>query len=114
MKKRQSIDPTYDSTKDGFQYMVSTSVNHRSIGSKDIADPFVTHTVRVSLLDTIKGLFRGGVTVVVSVNPKNNRITEDVLELDAEYLSPGSTRQEDFHKGVMDRVIKAMDRLEDI
>jgi hypothetical protein len=99
--KRQSIEPTYDSAKDGKQYSISTGVNNHSIGSKDLDDPFVTHTVRVSFLDTLKGLLRGGVVVRVSVDGKNRRIVEDVMELNANYLGINCTRRDGFNKDIM-------------
>jgi hypothetical protein len=115
MKKRQSIKSTYDSAKDGYQYFVSTSVNHKPVSSQDIADPFVTQTVKVSLLDTLKGLFMGGVNVQVRVNPKNNRIVEDVMELDDQYLGLGAnTRRDEFEKQIFDSAIEAMDRDENV
>lgn len=113
MKKRISIKSTYDSVKDGSQYSIRTSVNGRSIGGRDLVDPFVTHTIKVSLIDTIKGLFRGGVKVVVSIDGKNNRIVEDVMELDDQYLGLGdNTRREDFNKQIMNQVIRDMDNME--
>ena len=113
--KRQSIKSTYDSQKDGFQYMVSTSINDKPLDSRDIADPFVMQTVHVSLWDTLKGLFRGGVKVVVNINPKNNRIVEDVMELDDQYLGLGAnTRREDFNSQIMNSGIRQMDNMEDM
>ena len=99
--KRQSIEPTYDSRKDGKQYSIRTTVNNHSIGSRDLEDPFVTHTVRVSFLDTLKGLFKGGVVVLVSVDGKNLRIVEDVMELNDNYLGINCTRRDSFNKGIM-------------
>jgi len=114
-KKRQSIKSTYDSHKDGFQYMVSTSVNDKPLDSRDIADPFVIQTVHVSLWDTLKGLFRGGVKLVVNINPKNNRIVEDVMELDDQYLGLGAnTRRENFNNQIMNSGIRQMDNMEDM
>lgn len=110
MKKRQSIKSTYDSQKDGFQYRIRTSVNGRSIGGHDIPDPFVNHKVRVSFLDTVKGLLQGGVRVEVNIDPKNNRIVEDVLELDDQYLGQNATRRDDFNKEIFDKVNDMMDQ----
>jgi hypothetical protein len=94
--KRISIAPTYDSAKDGVQYVIDTTVNHKSIGRRDIADPFVNHTVRVSWRDTLRGLFAGGVVVSICVAGKNPRIVEDVLELDDQYLGWNADRRDRF------------------
>jgi hypothetical protein len=101
MAKRVSISSTYDSLHDGLQYAIGTTVNGESIGSREIPDPFLTHTVRVSLRDTIRGLLRGGVVVCVSISGTNPRIVEDVLELDDQYLGQSATRRDEFTKGML-------------
>jgi hypothetical protein len=80
------------------------------LDSKDIADPFVTHTVKVSLLDTLRGLLRGGVRVQVRIDGKNLRIIEDVMELDDQYLGYNCTRRDDFDKQIA-KAIKSMSTL---
>lgn len=111
MKMRISIKSTYDSQKEGLQYSISTSVNGKSINdSKDIPDPFVNHTVKLSFRDTFKGLLRGGVVVGVFINGKNNRIVEDVLELDDQYLGNNATRREDFNKEIMSKAVEHIDQ----
>jgi hypothetical protein len=114
MNKTESIKSTYDSRKDGFQYTVSTSVNGKSINdTRDIADPFVTHQVNVSWLDTLKGLLMGGVTVQVRVNGKNMRIIDEVMELNANWIGAHNrTRRDDFNKelgqAISDHVTREM------
>lgn len=113
MKKRVSIKSTYDSQKEGFQYTISTSVNNRAIGdTRDLADPFVNHMVKVSFWDTLKGLLNGGVIVGVFINGKNNRIIDDVMELDDQYLGQNATRRDDFNKHIMNKAIEHIDNEE--
>jgi hypothetical protein len=95
--KRRSIEPTYDSVSDGPQYEIRTTVNDRYVSRKEIPDPFVNHTVRVSLIDTIRGLLTGGLRVNVCISGATNRIVEDVLELDGQYLGMDSTRRDAFN-----------------
>lgn len=105
MKKRISIKPTYDSVRDGLQYHISSFVNHKVVADQDLTDPFVNHKIHISLLDVIKGLFKGGIEVTVNIRGNNPRIEEDVLELDNQTLSLyPSTRREEFNKQVFEYV----------
>lgn len=99
MSKRKSVEATYDSVKDGFQYRVATSVNGKHVSSTKIADPFVNHSVNISFLDTLKGLFRGGVKIHVSVYGARE-VMEDVMELDNQYIGANRTRKQDWDKSL--------------
>lgn len=85
---RQSIQPTYDSRTDGDQYSVTTTLGDRTIKFEHpIADPFIYTKVTVHWWDAIKSIISKGCVVVgVNVRGRNSRITEDVMELDGNYL----------------------------
>lgn len=104
--KKQSVKSTYDSRKTGYAYHIGSTVNGKTVADKDIADPFVYHTIHISLLDVLKGLIKGGITVCVNIRGKNLEIEEDVLELDDNYLSNTRTRRDEFH----DKMFKQLDR----
>lgn len=106
---RKSIEPTYDSRVDGKQYSVTVWLNDKVLDfERKIDDPFVSTSVTVGWWDAIKSIvMRRCVRVNVHVRG-NSRITEDVMELDGNYLGLGrSTRrdgwnqhvQEELHKG---------------
>lgn len=93
---RQSIQPTYDSRETGPRFHVTYRINDRTITFQEqIADPFVTATLRISWLDRLKSLIRKdfSVTVLVGGDPE---VVDDVLELDANHLGvrPSTRRQE--------------------
>lgn len=93
---RLSINPTYDSRKTGPRYTIATFVADRFVDVKPLADPFVRHTVRVSILDAIRSILRRG-SVVVSVTVSGHQsIVEDVMELDANYIGHGNTRRAEW------------------
>lgn len=104
MKKRVSIKSTYDSRETGYAFHIGTTVNGKTVGDQDIPDPFVYHTIHISLLDTLKGLFRGGIRVCVNIRGNNLSIEEDVLELDENNLSQNSTRRDEFNKKVFEHI----------
>lgn len=99
---RQSIAPTYDSAVTGPRYRVTTTVAGRTVGEfrRPIPDPFACTRVRVGFRDLIRGLLRGSLEVVVQVSGADRGIEDDVLELDAQTLVPGSTRRQDFDGSV--------------
>lgn len=99
---RQSIPPTYDHRQTGDRYWVTSTVNGHPIAWRQpIEDPFVRHTVRVSWRDLLSSLIRRrGLTVEVTVGGDPG-IVEDVLELNANYLAPNSTRREEFHRDLL-------------
>lgn len=93
---RLSINPTYDSRETGPRYTIQTFIADRFLDVKPLADPFVRHTIRVSVLDAIWSILRHG-SVVVSVNINGHQsIVEDVMELDANYIGHGSTRRAEW------------------
>lgn len=100
---RQSIQPTYDSRTDGYQYSVTTTLDDRTIKFEHpIPDPFAYTRVTVHWWDAIKSILTNGCVVVgVHVRGRNSRITEDVLELDGNYLGMRPcTRRSDFDKRI--------------
>lgn len=98
--KRQSIQPTYDSRETGDRYRVTTQIGDRTIAfHKPISDPFVHTTVTVGWPDLLRGLLRRHLTVTVIVDG-DREIVDDVLELDANTLVAGSTRREEFNRGI--------------
>lgn len=97
-RKRQSIQPTYDSRVSGPPYYVWTFLNGKRVGKQDLQDPFVNTRVSVSWLDLFRGLFRRNFIVEVQVHAHDHQRTEDVMELDANYLSYNSTRRDDWNK----------------
>lgn len=100
---RQSIEPTYDSRETGPQYWVTSTINDRPVAFREpIDDPFVRHTVHLSTLDLLRGLFRRRLTVEVTVDGTKDRV-DDVLELDANTLTPGvNTRRIEFNQQIHD------------
>lgn len=69
------------------RYWVSSTVNDRPIVfQQPIPDPFVRHTVRVGLLDLLRGLLRGRLVVEVTVGGHRevmNRVLDLVSEPEA-------------------------------
>lgn len=51
------------------KYHITTIVNDRVVGEfrKPIEDPFVNHTIEVTLLGLLRSLIHGGMTVKVQV-----------------------------------------------
>lgn len=103
MTKRVSIQPTYDSTKTGPRYHVTTRLGDRTIGfQKPISDPFVNHRVTIGWPDLLRGLLRRRLEVVVLVGGDRD-VVDDVLELDSEWLGGDSTRRDEFTAGAFRR-----------
>jgi hypothetical protein len=99
-KKRQSIQPTYDSRETGDRYHVTSRIGDRTITFQEpISDPFVRTTVTVGWPDILRGLLRRRLTVTVLVGG-DPQIIDDVLELDANTLVSGSTRRDEFNQGI--------------
>jgi hypothetical protein len=100
MMARQSIQPTYDSRETGPRYHVTTTVDDRPVTWREsITDPFVRHTVTLGWRDLLRGVLRRRLTVIVTVGADNDMV-DDVLELDANALIPGSTRGAEFQRGI--------------
>jgi hypothetical protein len=96
---KTSITPTYDSRKTGPRYWVTTWVGDRLVESqKALDDPFVRHTVYLSVWDLLRGLLRRRLTVEVLVGA-SPELMDDVLELDANALVPGRSRRVEFRQG---------------
>jgi hypothetical protein len=95
---KQSIEPTYDSRETGPRFHVTSTINGRPVVWREqVEDPFVRHTLHVSVLDLLKGIFRRRLTVEVTVGG-DLEVMDDVLELDVNQLVPGRTRRLDFHR----------------
>lgn len=105
MSGRVSIQPTYDSRETGPRYHVTVRVCGQTvIFERPLDDPFVRETVTTSWLGLILALlrFRPLVTeVIVAGDPD---LMNDVLELDANCLVAGSTRQATFRSHVNERL----------
>ena len=113
---RQSIEPTYDSRETGPRYHVTVALNDKPIKfMHKIDDPFVTETIHVHWTDLLRGLLRRGLKVSVSVGG-DREICDDVLELDADTLVPGSTRRQEFNASLnrsMRRMLAPTDGADD-
>lgn len=97
---RFSVRPTYDSQETGPRYWVTSTINGRPVAfQQPLPDPFVRHTVRVCLLDLLRGILRGRLTVEVTVGG-DPEIMDDVLELDSQTLIHGRTRHEAFRQSM--------------
>ncbi len=96
---RQSIEPTYDSRETGPRYTIETRIDDRRLDEKPMPDPFVHHRVILGWHDLLRGLIRRRlvVTVIVGGDPG---IVDDVMELDANCLTYGSTRRRDWNQSV--------------
>lgn len=105
---RRSIAPTYDSRETGPRYWVSTALDGRTIRFRQpVEDPFAGTTVTVGWPDLLRGLLRGRLKVTVTVGA-DERMIDDVLELDANTLVPNSTRQAEF-RGEINAALGRMD-----
>lgn len=98
--KRESIQPTYDSRETGDPYHVTSKVDGHVITWRErVPDPFVRTTVTVALRDLLCGLLRGHLTVEVLVSG-DPEVVDAVLELDANTLIGGSSRRDEFNRGI--------------
>jgi len=102
---RASVRATYDSAETGPRYWVRSTIDDRPVGdgTTPIADPFVRHWVRLSLLDLLRGVIRRGLTVEVTVGA-DRELMHDVLELDDQTLIAGRTRKAAFQQGMHQRL----------
>lgn len=104
MTVRTSIRPTYDSRQTGPRFHVTTRVNGRTVEfQKRAADPFVRQSVHVGWLGCLHGLLRGRLLVEVIVGGDRD-VVNDMLELDANQLVPGSTREAAFRSHVNEAI----------
>jgi hypothetical protein len=102
--QRKSIEATYDSRETGPRFHVTTRIDDRTITfQQPIDDPFVRTTVRVSLLELLRGVLRRGLTVEV-ITGGHPDVVNDVLELDDNTLIPGSTRRQEFGEYLGDAI----------
>jgi hypothetical protein len=93
---RQSIQPTYDSRDTGPAYTIRVTVNGRTVDGREIDDPFVRSVTRVGLWDMLRAILTGRpCEVEMTIGGEKDRL-DDVLELDANYLIPNSTRQTEW------------------
>lgn len=107
---RNSIRSTYDSRETGPRFWVTTYVGGRKITwRRPIADPFVYQTVRIGWPDLLRGLLRRHLVVNVIVGG-DKAIEDDVLELDENYLIPGSTRRAAFNSHIGDALARGAGR----
>lgn len=93
---RPSIEPTYDSRDTGNPYTVEVRLNGRVIHHRDLADPFVHTTTRISWRDRLLSLLRRKPMVVEVLVGGHLWVMEDVMELDSSALVRGRTRQIEF------------------
>jgi hypothetical protein len=92
---RQSIQPTYDHRETGDRFTVETRINGRRLNEITTRDPFVHHRVVIGWRDLLSFALRGReVTVIVG---GDRTIVDDVMELDADCLTFGSTRREEWN-----------------
>lgn len=108
---RLSITSTYDSRKTGPRFHVETFVADRFVSSTPISDPFVRHTVKVSLVHAFLSFLKFGyvkVSIHLNGDPK---ITEDVMELDGNYIGHGSTRRSEWNTSI-DKSLREFARAE--
>lgn len=93
---RRSVQATYDSRLTGPAYHVTYRFNGKAITFREpIDDPFIRGRVTVGWLDLLRSLFRGGLTLEVTVGGNEDRMN-DVLELDANALLRNSSRRKKF------------------
>lgn len=106
--ERQSIQPTYDSRETGPRYHVTSTIDGRPIAFMEpVRDPFVRHTVYVGWRDLLRGLLRRRMEVVVNVGGDPD-IIDDVLELDANALTPNSSRAREFRSDLGKAMVRHM------
>lgn len=102
---RQSIPATYDSRDTGDRFHVTSRIGDRTIAFQErVPDPFVRTTVSVGIRDALRALLRFRpieVTVIIGGDPE---VMTDVLELDYNTLTPGSTRREEWDAHIRDRL----------
>lgn len=109
---RQSIAPTYDSRETGDRYWVTTWVGKKLVTWQyGIGDPFVRQTVHIGWRDLLKGLLRRSLDVVVTVGADID-LVNDVMELDANTLTPNSTRREEWNAGMNQRLVRSFKEAE--
>jgi hypothetical protein len=104
MGKRASIQPTYDSRETGPRYHVTTRVGGQTIQFEHrIEDPFVRQRVTIGWQDLLRALRRRRLVVEVLVGGDAD-VINDVMELDANCLTPNSTRRDEFNAGINDAI----------
>jgi hypothetical protein len=104
---RNSIRPTYDSRETGPRYHVTTRVGDRTIEfQKRIQDPFVMQRVIIGWPDLLRSLFHRRLVVEVLVDGDLD-VVNDVMELDADCLVLGSTRQAAFRSHLNEAIGRA-------
>jgi len=92
--KRTSIQATYDSRETGPRYHVTTRIDDRTLAFQQPADdPFVCQTVTLGWRDLLRGLMCRHLAVTVIIGGDHD-ITEDVSELDDNYLGANCTRRD--------------------
>lgn len=100
LRRRSSIEPTYDRRETGDRFTVESRLHGRRISLTPIADPFVCQRVVIGWRDLLRGLFRRRLEVETLVSG-DREIVEDVMELNADYLGlPQSTRRREWNAGL--------------
>lgn len=112
MKERQSIEATYDSREDGFQYELKQFIDGKCVQTETLPDPFARATIYVKQ-SRIRALLGKKQKVVFQLSPKNKRIEDDVMELDNNYLASNSSRKREFSQGVVD-FMRAISVIEEV
>jgi len=98
---RQSIQPTYDHRETGDRFTVETRIAGRHLNVVTTRDPFVNHRVTLGWRDLLRGLLRRRLVVEVLVGG-DPEIVDDVMELDADCLTFGSTRREEWNAHIQE------------
>jgi hypothetical protein len=94
---RNSIRPTYDSRETGPRYHVSVRLNGKTLlFQRPVDDPFVSQKVTITWAGLIRSALRFRPLVAEILVGGDREAVNDVLELDANQLVPGSTRAAAF------------------
>lgn len=107
---RQSIEPTYDATKTGPRYWLTSRAGGRTLDwQKPLDDPFVHTRIVIGWRDLLRGLLRRHLAVTVQVGGDRD-VIEDVLELNSDYLGPMlSTRRREFQQDLNKALVRHVD-----
>jgi hypothetical protein len=101
--KRQSIEATYDSRDTGDRFHVTSRIGDRTIEfQRGVPDPFVRTTVAVGVWDALRALLRRRPVEVTVIVGGDRDAVNDVMELDYNTLTPGSTRRDEWDRHVHD------------
>lgn len=100
--KRHSIEPTYDHRETGNRFTVETRINGARLNEITTRDPFIHHRIVIGWRDLLGFVCRGREVAVIVGG--DSQIVDDVMELDADCLTFGSTRRDDWNAHVEQRL----------